>query len=280
MAEARPPFVRIFFNRNALTDDDMLSSFYATVELARRSEAELNVTWQGSTYPFAVANMPRFASIIGEVLKARTGSWVWVTLFNEPNSSATLTLAQYEDVYRRLDAELKALGIRDHVRFMGGDLLGQTSPLGKTQTDWFQYMAGRMGDLLEAWSVHIVLGLLGFGQDRTAARRGEGDAPTRFLRACAAPSMSPSSGTRGLATFEGEDNYQPGQWPDGTPMTLTTTAAFQQAWFMMRAAQLGYTGTIKWDMYAAKYDAGTQDHSAIGLDSGNWVPRPGTGSCS
>ena len=57
-------------------------------------------------------------------------------------------------------------------------------------------------------------------------------------------------------------------------MTVTTTAAFQQAWFMLRAAQLGYTATAKWDMYAARYDSGLQDHSAIGLDRGAWAPRP------
>ena len=271
--DARPPFVRLFFNTTALTDDDRLASFFRTVELARRSEAELNVTWQGSSYAFAIANMPRFASVIADVLRARRGSWVWITLFNEPNSTR-LTLAQYEDVYRHLDAELRALGIRDHVRFMGGDLLGTTSPLGQTQADWFQYLAGHMGDLLEAWSVHVYWEFWAADKiDRRLAaevRATVDSIPARLRR----PLYVTEFGVRGLASFEGESNFQPGQWPDGTPMTLTTTAAFQQAWFMIRAAQLGYAATVKWDMYAAKYDTGTQDHSAIGLEDGRWVTRP------
>lgn len=269
----RAPFVRVFFNTGALTDEDKLTSFYRTVELARRSEAELNITWQGSSPAFAVANAPRFAAIIAKALEARRGSWVWVTMFNEPNSTR-ITLAQYEDVYRHLDAELRALGIRDRVRFMGGDLLGSTSPLGQTQAEWFRFLASDMGDLLEAWSVHIYWD---FWDTAKIDRRLVDD----VLKTTATIPLSERRplyvtefGVRGVATFEGESNFQPGQWPDGTLMTLTTTAAFQHAWFMLRAAQLGYTATAKWDMYSAKYDVGLQDHSAIGLEAGRWTPRP------
>jgi hypothetical protein len=272
VSEARPQFVRVFFNTTALTDADRMSSFLRTVELARRSEAELNVTWQGSSYAVAVASMPRFASVIAEVLKARTGSWVWVTLFNEPNSTR-LTPAQYEDVYRKLDDSLRALEIRDRVRFMGGDLLGTASPLGQSQVDWFGYMAGQMGDLLDAWSVHIYWDFWDAGkiEKRLTEVRAIADSIPASLRR---PLYVTEFGVRGVATFEGEENFQPGQWPDGTPMTLTTTAAFQQAWFLIRAAQLGYVATVKWDMYAAKYDSGTQDHSEIGFEAGTWTPRP------
>jgi hypothetical protein len=43
---------------------------------------------------------------------------------------------------------------------------------------------------------------------------------------------------------------------------------------MIRAAQLSYSATVKWDLYAAKYDAGTQDHSAIGPGVEGWPTRP------
>ena len=81
-------------------------------------------------------------------------------------------------------------------------------------------------------------------------------------------------GVRGVPTFEGETGFQPGFWPDGTPITQTTTAAFQQAWFMIRSTQLSYSATAKWDLYAAKYDLGTQDHSAIGPGGEGWPLRP------
>jgi hypothetical protein len=57
-------------------------------------------------------------------------------------------------------------------------------------------------------------------------------------------------------------------------MSATNTAAFQQAWFNMRAAQLGYSGTVKWDVYPAKYDLGTQDHASLGPAAQGWPTRP------
>jgi hypothetical protein len=81
-------------------------------------------------------------------------------------------------------------------------------------------------------------------------------------------------GVRGLEGFEGERSFEPGYWPDGTPMSATNAAAFQQAWFNIRAAQLGFSGTVKWDVYPAKYDAGTQDHSALGSAADGWPRRP------
>ena len=56
-------------------------------------------------------------------------------------------------------------------------------------------------------------------------------------------------------------------------MAVTNVAAFQEAWFMLRALQLGYVTTAKWDLYDATYDIGTQDYSAIG-------PGSGTGHCA
>jgi hypothetical protein len=81
-------------------------------------------------------------------------------------------------------------------------------------------------------------------------------------------------GVRGLETFEGEHNFQPGLWLDGTPMAQTNAAAFQQAWFMIGAARLGFSATAKWDLDAGKYDNGTQDHSAIGPGLDGWPIRP------
>jgi hypothetical protein len=57
-------------------------------------------------------------------------------------------------------------------------------------------------------------------------------------------------------------------------MSATNAAAFQQAWFNIRAAQLGFSGTVKWDVYPARYDAGTQDHSALGSAADGWPRRP------
>ena len=269
---ARPPLVRIFFNTTAWTNPDRLLSFHRTVALANRSGATMNVTWQGSGVPFALANMGRFADVLRDVVQGTGVSAVWVTLFNEPNSTR-ITFAQYEAVYRLLDAELRARGVRDHVRFMGGDLLGTTSPLGQTQVDWFTFLATRMSDLLDAWSVHIYWEFWDTAkiERRLAEVRAIADSFPFDLRR---PLYVTEYGVRGLPTYEGESSGQPGWWPDGTPMSETTVSALQHAWFGVRSAQLGFTGTVKWDLFSARYDAGTQDHSAIGPGTAGWPLRP------
>ena len=201
-----------------------------------------------------------------------------MTLFNEPNSTR-ITLAQYEQVYRSLDAELRARNVRDHVHFMGGDLLGTTSPLGQSQEQWFTYLADHMGDLLDAWSVHIYWEFWDAGK---IDRRLEAEVRTIFSVIPAEkrrPLFVTEFGVRGVPTFEGEDGFQPGSWPDGTGMSRDDPERLPARLVHDPAAQLGFNGTVKWDLYAAKYDAGTQDHSRLGpgrrgLASAAGVPAP------
>jgi len=267
----QPQLVRIFFNNSAWTNADRLSSFEETVRLANRAGADINVTWQGSTFEFAMNNMDRFAAELAGLLGDGAIPSLWVTLFNEPNTTQR-TLPQYEQVYRLLDRELRARGMRDRVRFMGGDLIRSTT--GDPQIDWFRYMARNMGDLLDAWSVHVYWDF--WEPDKIDDRllhevRAIYDVIPEAQRR---PLYITEFGVRGIGTFEGEANFEPGFWPDGTPMSATNVAAFQQAWFNIRSTQLGFSGTVKWDLYPAKYDAGTQDHSALGPAADGWPERP------
>jgi hypothetical protein len=266
-----PQLVRIFFNTSAWTNADRLRSFEKTVRLADRAGADINVTWQGSTFEFAMNNMDRFADEIAGLLEDGAIPGLWITLFNEPNTTQR-TLPEYEQVHRLLDRELRARRVRDRVRFMGGDLIRSTA--GASQTDWFRYMARNMGDLLDAWSVHVYWD---FWEPEKIDER-----LLREIRAIydvipegqRRPLYITEFGVRGLGTFEGEPSFEPGYWPDGTPMSATNTAALQQAWFNIRATQLGFSGTVKWDVYPAKYDSGTQDHSALGPAAQGWTERP------
>ncbi len=266
-----PQLVRIFFNTSAWTTADRLSSFERTVRLAHRAGSDIDITWQGSTFDFAMNNMDRFADELAYLLDDGSIDHLWVTMFNEPNTTQR-TPAEYEQVYRLLDHELRAREIRGRVRFMGGDLIRSTT--GPSQADWFRYMAKNMGDLLDAWSVHVYWDFWDPGKidDRLLdeVRAIFSTIPAEQRR----PLFVTEFGVRGLATFEGEDTFQPGYWPDGTPMAATNAAAFQQAWFNIRATQLGYSGTVKWDVYPAKYDAGTQDHSTLGPAAEGWPERP------
>jgi hypothetical protein len=148
----QPQFVRIFFNTSEWQNADRLDSFVRTVRLADRSDAEINITWQGSTFDFAMRNMDRFAQELADLLQDGAIDHLWVTMFNEPNTTQR-TLSEYELVYRRLDRELRERGVRSRIRFMGGDLVRSTT--GPSQAEWLQYMASEMGDLLDAWSVHV-----------------------------------------------------------------------------------------------------------------------------
>lgn len=269
----QPRFVRVFFNTTEWTYPDRMASFVKTVQLAQRAQAQINITWQGSSFDFAMANMSRFADVLAGLLEDGRIDSLWVTLFNEPNSTQ-LTLPHYEQVYRLLDAELRQRGVRDRVRFMGGDLVGTTSPLGQSQAQWFGYMADHMGDLLDAWSVHVYWNFWDPAKiDRrlsTEVRTIVNAVPPNERR----PVYVTEFGVRGLPNFEGEPSLDPGLWPDGTPVAATKAAAFQEAWFMIRAAELGYSATAKWDLYWAKYAAGELDYSAIGPASDGWPLRP------
>lgn len=266
----QPQFVRVFFNTTEWTNPDRMASFVRTVQLAQRSRSQINITWQGSTFPFARANMGRFADVLADLLENEGVDSLWVTLFNEPNSTS-LTLPQYEQVYRLLDGALTDRGVRDRVHFMGGDLVGTTSPLGQSQGDWFSYMAGHMGDLLDAWSVHVYWN---FWEPDKIERRLATEVRSIFA-AIPAPERRPVYVTEfGVRGLQGEDTSQPGLWLDGTPITQTNAAAFQDGLFMLRATQLGFSGFSEWDLDNAKYDNGTQDFSAIGPGTAGWPIRP------
>ena len=267
----RPQLVRIFFHTSEWTNADRMESFVRTVQLAERANAEINITWQGSTFEFAMRNMPRFADELAALVQRHGIERLWVTMFNEPNTTAR-TLSEYEQVYRSLHRLLIERGVRDRIRFMGGDLT--RSEQGPSQAEWLKYMASRMGDLLDAWSVHVYWDF--WDTDKidqrlmSEVRTIVSTIPPEQHR----PLYVTEFGVRGLETFEGETSFNPGSWPDGTGMSETEMSAFQHAWFNLRAAQLGYSGTVKWDLYPAKYDTGTQDFSALGPAADGWPERP------
>jgi hypothetical protein len=268
-----PRYVRVFFNNSEWTFPDRMASFVRTVQLANRAGAAIEVAWQGGSFAFAMQNMPRFADVLTDLLEHQgiPGS-LWVSLYNEPNSSV-LTLPQYEQTYRLLDAELRARGVRDRIHFMGGGILGTTSPLGQSQADWYWYMAEHMGDLLDAWAPHIYWDFWDtpkIERRLSEVRRIFAAIPDQERR----PLYVTEFGVRGLRTFEGELTFEPGFYPDGTPIAVTTKAAFEEAWFMIRATQLSYVAAAKWDLYDATYDIGTQDYSAIGPGVDRWPIRP------
>src|SRR5256884_27515 len=136
----RPPFVRIFFNRNAFADPDLMRSFVRTVQLAQRAGSIVNVTWAGGGESDPAGTMAQFTGVLVDLVQKRRLTNVrWVTVENEPNRTR-ITMAQYEALYRALDRDLTANGLRKQIRFMGGELVEARRPLGQSQGDWLAFL--------------------------------------------------------------------------------------------------------------------------------------------
>ena len=275
-----PQLVRIFYNdlweERRLEAPLNLASFVETVRLAQEAGATINITYHTATVARLqpAVSMARFAGVIEDLVEQQGLANVrWVTIQNEPNTAgAALTLAQYEALYRALDAELTARGLRDHVKLMGGDLIEGAGA--RHHTIWFEYMAEHMSDVLDAYSVHIYWNYWDIPRMEFRLRDVQ-----RIVTAMAGNARKPiyitEMGVRGIVDMPGNPAPQPGFWADGTPFARTNISAFQMLWFDLVAAQLGYSGSVKWDAYWGKYDLNyVASHFLIGPAEEGWPLFP------
>jgi hypothetical protein len=258
-----PQIVRVFVNAGDLNDADRRASLARALLLAQWSGATINLTWQGGTFDATSSTVQKLAAFINEEVPKLSGLR-WVTIQNEPNSTK-MTMAEYEAQYRALDPYL--MNVRRQVGYMGGDLIQQNQAL------WLQYMAAHMGDILDAWSIHVYWDY--WDPQKLVTRLTD----VRRIFDSMMPSMRKplyvtEFSVRGLPAYNGLTTGDPGFWLDGTPLARTDVMAFQTAWFDVLAARLGYVGTLKWDLNFAKYDNGTQAHWVIGPPSEGWPTLP------
>ena len=271
MVALQPQFSRLFINGPDLTDADRLASFVKTVLLAQRAGTTINVTWQGGTLTHAL--MVRLATVLNDLVQNKgVTNLVWLTIQNEPNSTA-ITLQAYEAQYRDLSPLIA--NIRGQVRFMGGDLVRNGGNAKLDQQDqqvWFDYMATHMTDILDGWSIHVFWDYWDTQklQDRLNEVRAIWDKEPESGRK---PLYVTEYGVRGIKTLNGV-TADPGFWTNGAPITQTNINAFQHAWFDILSARDGYVGTAKWDSYFAKYDNATQAYYMIGRPQDGWPLYP------
>jgi len=261
-----PQIVRVFVNAADLTDPDRRASVARALLLAQWSGVTINLTWQGGTLDVASGTIPKLAAFISEEVP-KIGGLRWLTIQNEPNSTR-MTPSDYEAQYRALDPYLA--NVRGQLRYMGGDLVRGAGA--QDQAFWFQYMAAHMADLLDAWSIHVFWDYWDTQKlvDRLTEVRRIYDSISADARK---PLYVTEYGVRGLRTFN-DDSADPGFWQDGTPISRTNIAAFQQSWFDVLSARLGYIGALKWDLHFAKYDNGTQAYWLIGPPDEGWPALP------
>jgi hypothetical protein len=266
MRALHPEFSRIFFTPQAFTDPDKMQSFIRTVQFAQSTGTDINITWQGGTL-----QPQKFADVLLDLVRNRGITHLrWLTLQNEPNRTR-MTMEAYEKQYRDLDPLIKP--IRGQVKYMGGDLVRGPDTGAPNQDVWFQYLAAHMSDILDAYSIHVFWDYWDTQKlvDRLTEVRAIVDALPENARK---PIYVAEYGVRGLRTFNGAPQVDPGVWQDGTPITQTNISAFQHAWFDVLAADLGYLGTSKWDSYYGKYDNGTQAYYVIGAPQSGWPLYP------
>jgi len=272
MIALQPQFSRIFVNNADLIDADRKASFVKTVLLAQRAGTTINITWQGGTLDLKTGTIQRLAAVLNDLVQQQgVTNLRWLTLQNEPNGTR-VTPQEIEARYRTLDPLI--FGIRGQVRYMGGDLVRNGGLPNADQQDqqvWFDYMAAHMADILDAWSIHVFWDFWDTQklQDRLNEVRAIWDAEPESGRK---PLYVTEYGVRGIRTFNGVAQIDPGVWTDGTPITQTNVNAFQHAWFDILAARDGYLGTIKWDSYFGKYDNATQAYFMLGAPQNNVWP--------
>jgi hypothetical protein len=260
-----PQHVRVFFDSKALTDPDLMQSFVRTVQLGQAVGASINVTYWHGPYPDPSGQMQAFVDVLSDLVNTKGLTAVkYVTVQNEVNSTA-ITMPDYEAIYRALDADLRAAGLRGRIQIVGGDLLATN------QAAWFAYLADHMSDVLDGYSVHIYWDYTDTA--KLVSRLTEVRAILDGLPIGARkPLYVTEFGVRGV-TATGEPD--PGHIADGRPIGDTNLNAFQHAWFDLVAARLGYVATVKWDAYAAKYDNGSQNYAMISAPkAGAWPLTP------
>jgi hypothetical protein len=270
-----PQLVRIFYNERRETEfPDRMESFIETVELANETGAAINITYQSADRAKLqpALYMSQFAAILEDLVRNRGYSNVrWVTIQNEPNTTL-VTLAQYETLNRAMNAQLISRGLRGQIGIMAGDLV--ESGQGGGQRLWLQYIAAHMNDIVDAYSEHIYWNYWDTARMEFRLKDLHKLVTEELPPNARKPTYITEFGVRGIQNFPGKPAVQPGYWEDGTPIARTNIAAFQQLWFEVLSAQLGFDGTAKWDAYWGKYDSGTQEHWMIGPADEGWPLFP------
>ena len=277
-----PQLVRIFYNDNweerLPTAAQNLASFIRTVQLAHESGATINITYQTASVARLdpVPSMTRFAAVLEDLVETRGLTNVrWVTVQNEPNTpGAAITLEQYNALYRALHAQLVTRGLREHVRLMGGDLIESSGA--RFHTIWWEYMEHNMNDILDAYSVHIYWNYWDIPRMEFRLKDVHRIVTQEIAPAAQKPTYVMEFGVRGANSFAGKPTVTAAYWEDGTELRKTNVAGFQQLWFNIASAQLGYTGASKWDAFWGVYDntVNNQSYWMFGTAAEGWPIFP------
>jgi hypothetical protein len=289
-----PQFVRIFYSENWEANADgthatdwpaNLDSFKRVVALANEAGPTIVIAYQSTAS--AKANptvwMSRFADVLQDLIANRGLTNVrWVSLGNEPNTVNTagnpsITLAQYEALYRALDAQLRARGLRSQLGLIGGDLVQNTEDTPNGHRAWFDYMVAHMNDVLDAWSEHI------YWNYDDPQRMEERLKDVSYLvhqelpESARKPTFLMEYGVRGYTSCGTQPNLKNAYYlPDCSDLRRMPLAAFHKLAFVIESAQLGFDAVSNWDLYWSTYDRTKANQSfwMIGPPEEGWALYP------
>ena len=283
-----PQLVRIFYSENWEANADKthpewqqnLDSFRDVVKLANDAGATIVIAYQ--SVASAKANptlwMTRFADVLQDLVQNRGYANVrWVSIGNEPNSGG-ITLPQYEALYRALDAQLVARGLRSQIGLMGGDLVQNNEGTPGGHRAWFDYMVAHMNDVVDAWSEHIYWN---WDDPRRMEERLKDVAylvHQELPVSAQKPVFLMEFGVRGVTSCGTKPDLKFAYYPDAscTDLRRMPLAAFHALTFAIDSAQLGFDGASKWDLYWSTYDRtkAAQSYWTIGPPEEGWALYP------
>lgn len=267
----QPHIVRVFYNDNWDGNRDgrfpspqweqNYASFVKVVRLAQEAGAIIDISFQnlGNARATPAPDMATFADVLTDLVRNRGLTNVrWAEVGNEPNSggATAISLAEYNVLVRALDGQLRARGLREHIRLMGPGLVENAGVPTRTHYVWLKWIAANMGDVLDGWGQHVYWFYNDAGRLEYRLRdvwHLINEIPAEQRK----PTYMMEYGIRGIATCAGKpsiaNTYYAGD-PACPEIWRTNIGGFQQFWFAVASAQLGYVGAAKWDAYWGVYD--------------------------
>jgi hypothetical protein len=187
----------------------------------------------------------------------------YVTLQNEPNLFG-MDMERYNRLYWIFDEECRAVGIRDQIQIIGGDLLATN------QAAWFRNLSDHLAAVLDGYSVHMYQDY--WDRNQQLARVTEvplyvSNLPSQGRK----PIYLMEFGLRGVRSGKEE----PGTHRDGRPLYDTTESAMLNGWRMMESLNRGYCAAVWWDLVDMRYDKRRLYYGLIGEPSKNFPLKPG-----
>ena len=277
--QLHPQFVRIFFlnswmekdtdNSIAKNHPGMRESLIRTIRLAQDAGATvlLQFWYDPDRYQDVDGVAKRFATHIAELRQKYGLTCIrYATIQNEPDEhfDDDITVDRYMKVYRSFDRALKELKLRDQVKIVGGDLVGEYPH------HWLPLMGNRIADVLDGYSIHCYWEYWNIRPMRQRLK----DVAT-ILDSLPAKQRRPLYVTEfGTQGFRPNFQVEPGTTNEGKPLADVPVSSFEIAIFMLDAINLGYLGTAQWDLYEVWYDR-KMGYGVIGSVEKGFPEKPG-----